>query len=1028
MPEPSDNTTDTKEQQKTESTQTPPQTDNNKTETSKQPESNESKEDTAKTEDKESGSNKQAVTDNTQAGMSDDEKKEAGGELTSTNSGKKFGSDIDKEKNAKLAKEHPEMTVDGIYYATEEARDKALKEKEERIAKESAQATAEAKAEAAQLAQSLKTIQKTLYGNNAEVYGQLGGDIGGIQLNAALGDAASVRSRQRLLDFNKFLMDYKEPSSGKPPHNKDPFPVDNKIEEFEAHNPTIKIHEVTTHVHGEAATIAAMHTSDAAEKRIVHLENNMATVMRYLFRLGSRVMINCVYYGGQTTFEKYKCIRCMRSDRIGDGQMMQIDQCMACTRYEPVFGQVYEIMNDLGINVAQVLDDNQMSYMNNEDYIKMSRIEEFQEAHERAKIKLSEVCRAQNQDDKGFDLYWGNGIKVNWTLVPVEDQKCHINWRQSINDDGSRLGRLASWMDQADLGGLGGGAGMATNSKKKTNLYIENQKAMDSNQGNTIYGKWVQAAIDFTHNKIDVAATAYSNHYGEVNDAIGSNKDIDPLAVLSASIAAEGMSYTKIVEDYRNTMTAIGGSQNPAFVWTAMHTNVEIVKLYIEGKIDDYIASKKLKDKTSDSESGSSSDSSSKDKKSEDNTTVAAPTSKETIPAPNIVETGLQMVKSTGSLGKVEYITLHHLGGGHDMSAQQVHNLHINNNGWAGIGYHYLIRWDGTIERGRPEDLLGAHVENHNTGNIGINVSGTWMEGEEYPEPSDEQMKSLVSLVADICKRHDIQITRDTLKGHRDWSGHESNSCPGDNLYNKIDSVVKSVQTGTYVGMKESELWVDFVEKLKEAMELEGTVNTEGLSMFPKICFMYVNLLSKIKNSSFDGAEWGFPFNDEQIRGFSGQCVHFTSPYGPRNGKFHEGVDLQPGGTADSGYDMDIEFGACKDGIVVEAGDGGWSDWNGVTVDHQDGTWSRYLHCKALLVKSGDVVKKGQALGYVGGYGPELAGGDGPVPERAYAYHLHLEMGKGSGANNMIKSDPEGIGIDPETQWKSPVDNMWTLE
>lgn len=82
---------------------------------------------------------------------------------------------------------------------------------------------------------------------------------------------------------------------------------------------------------------------DAAEKRIVRLENNMATLMRYLYRLGSRVFINCQYYGGQTTFQKYKCIRCMKDDRCNDGQLMQLDQCLCCTRYEPIFGQVYEI-------------------------------------------------------------------------------------------------------------------------------------------------------------------------------------------------------------------------------------------------------------------------------------------------------------------------------------------------------------------------------------------------------------------------------------------------------------------------------------------------------------------------------------------------------------------------------------------------------------------------------------------------------------------------------------------------------------
>ena len=61
--------------------------------------------------------------------------------------------------------------------------------------------------------------------------------------------------------------------------------------------------------------------------------------MRYVFGMAGRMQINCVYYGGQDHRAKYKCIRCMRDDRVNDGQVMQIDQCLSCTRYEPIFGQ-----------------------------------------------------------------------------------------------------------------------------------------------------------------------------------------------------------------------------------------------------------------------------------------------------------------------------------------------------------------------------------------------------------------------------------------------------------------------------------------------------------------------------------------------------------------------------------------------------------------------------------------------------------------------------------------------------------------
>lgn len=44
--------------------------------------------------------------------------------------------------------------------------------------------------------------------------------------------------------------------------------------------------------------------------------------------------------------------------------------------------------------------------------------------------------------------------------------------------------------------------------------------------------------------------------------------------------------------------------------------------------------------------------------------------------------------------------------------------------GFKGIGYHYVIGVDGTVERGRPDLETGAHVKGENKGNIGICLIG----------------------------------------------------------------------------------------------------------------------------------------------------------------------------------------------------------------------------------------------------------------------------------------------------------------
>ena len=49
-----------------------------------------------------------------------------------------------------------------------------------------------------------------------------------------------------------------------------------------------------------------------------------------------------------------------------------------------------------------------------------------------------------------------------------------------------------------------------------------------------------------------------------------------------------------------------------------------------------------------------------------------------------------------------------------------IRRWHIEDRGWSDIGYHWVIDRDGTLVRGRPETVVGAHTQGHNTGSIGI--------------------------------------------------------------------------------------------------------------------------------------------------------------------------------------------------------------------------------------------------------------------------------------------------------------------
>ena len=145
----------------------------------------------------------------------------------------------------------------------------------------------------------------------------------------------------------------------------------------------------------------------------------------------------------------------------------------------------------------------------------------------------------------------------------------------------------------------------------------------------------------------------------------------------------------------------------------------------------------------------------------------------------DIKETNLDF-SSLSERSYTDQIVIHHTGCNDiDASAEQIHGWHLNN-GWAGIGYHYVIRKDGTIERGRPEWAIGSHAYGENSHTIGIHLSGDF----EQAEPTSQQIEKCAMLIADIADRYGLPINRETVVGHGELM---STDCPGTNLQALLD-------------------------------------------------------------------------------------------------------------------------------------------------------------------------------------------------------------------------------------------------
>lgn len=118
---------------------------------------------------------------------------------------------------------------------------------------------------------------------------------------------------------------------------------------------------------------------------------------------------------------------------------------------------------------------------------------------------------------------------------------------------------------------------------------------------------------------------------------------------------------------------------------------------------------------------------------------------------------------------KPEMIIFHHTVE-ENKTPQQIHELHINR-GWAGIGYHFYIRKDGKVYRGRPENAIGAHAGAYNNIALGIALEGNFM----IEKPTKKQINSLILLSRYLVQKYAI---RDLLR-HKDVMNTE---CPGVNF------------------------------------------------------------------------------------------------------------------------------------------------------------------------------------------------------------------------------------------------------
>jgi len=109
-----------------------------------------------------------------------------------------------------------------------------------------------------------------------------------------------------------------------------------------------------------------------------------------------------------------------------------------------------------------------------------------------------------------------------------------------------------------------------------------------------------------------------------------------------------------------------------------------------------------------------------------------------------------------------------------DIGAAEIRRWHLDR-GFADIGYHFVIRRNGVLERGRPLTKPGAHVKGYNRRSIGI----VWVGGlnQITGKPEDNRTEGQkITLATLVISLKDIWPYAH-VRGHYEFPGVQK-ACP----------------------------------------------------------------------------------------------------------------------------------------------------------------------------------------------------------------------------------------------------------
>lgn len=146
------------------------------------------------------------------------------------------------------------------------------------------------------------------------------------------------------------------------------------------------------------------------------------------------------------------------------------------------------------------------------------------------------------------------------------------------------------------------------------------------------------------------------------------------------------------------------------------------------------------------------------------------------------------------------YIVIHHTGDNPSITMEQEKISQITSGRFNDIAYHKYIEKNGQVKQGRPDTVKNGANYGLNSNSFSVCMAGNFDikdEKEKPCKPTQEQLHSLIQVVATLCNRHEIPV--ENIIGHNEVariSKDPSNAtaCPGRYFIPDIPKIIEQVK------------------------------------------------------------------------------------------------------------------------------------------------------------------------------------------------------------------------------------------